>query len=223
MTEVAPLRDASTLTDEERHLIASFEPAVAALSTLFGPGCEVVLHAFDSLHASVIKIANGHITGRQAGAPVTDFALDKLHSAAGSQWSSYFSRSREGTLLKSSSITISNREGKPIGMLCVNFSLDTPLGSLLDTFAPPAVPPAHGTETFASSVDDLVAQVIAKVDRDPGLGSSVRNKAIVHRLYDMGIFEIKDAAQLVAELLGISRHTVYLHIRNHKAELAEQQ
>jgi len=51
----------------------------------------------------------------------------------------------------------------------------------------------------------------------------VRNKAIVHRLYDMGIFEIKDAAQLVAELLGISRHTVYLHIRNHKAELAEQQ
>ncbi len=183
----------------------------------------MVLHAFDSLHASVIKIANGHITGRQEGAPVTDFALDKLHSAAGSQWSSYFSRTREGSLLKSSSITISNREGKPIGMLCVNFSLDTPLGSLLDTFAPPAVPPAHGTETFASSVDDLVAQVIAKVDRDPGLGSNVRNKAIVHRLYDMGIFEIKDAAQLVAELLGISRHTVYLHIRNHKAELAEQQ
>ena len=47
MTEVAPLRDASTLTDEERHLIASFEPAVAALSALFGPGCEVVLHAFE--------------------------------------------------------------------------------------------------------------------------------------------------------------------------------
>ena len=78
MIEVAPLRDASTLTDEERHLIASFEPAVAALSALFGPGCEVVLHAFDSLHASVIKIANGHITGRKAGAPATDFALAQL-------------------------------------------------------------------------------------------------------------------------------------------------
>jgi len=71
MTEVAPLRDASTLTDEERHLISSFEPAVAALSALFGPGCEVVLHAFDSLHASVIKIANGHITGRQEGARIS--------------------------------------------------------------------------------------------------------------------------------------------------------
>jgi predicted transcriptional regulator YheO len=222
MTEVAPLRDASTLTDEERHLIASFEPAVAALSALFGPGCEVVLHAFDSLHASVIKIANGHITGRQESAGHR-FCARQVAQCRRQPVEQLFLPLREGTLLKSSSITISNREGKPIGMLCVNFSLDTPLGSLLDTFAPPAVPPAHGTETFASSVDDLVAQVIAKVDRDPGLGSNVRNKAIVHRLCDMGIFEIKDAAQLVAELLGISRHTVYLHIRNHKAELAEQQ
>ena len=60
------------------------------------------------------------------------------------------------------------------------------------------------------------------MDQDASLGSSVRNKAIVHRLYDMGIFEIKDAAQLVAEMLGISRHTVYLHIRNRKADLNEQ-
>ena len=31
MTEVAPLRDASTLTDEERHLIASFDAVLADL------------------------------------------------------------------------------------------------------------------------------------------------------------------------------------------------
>uniref|UniRef100_UPI0015E81A8F PAS domain-containing protein n=1 Tax=Aeromonas sp. HMWF014 TaxID=2056850 RepID=UPI0015E81A8F len=120
MMQATPLRQARVLTDEEHHLIASFEPAVEALSALFGPGCEVVLHAFDSLHASVIKIANGHLTGREEGAAVTDVAFNKLQSAAGSQWSSYFSRTRGGALLKSSSITISNREGNPIGMLCVN-------------------------------------------------------------------------------------------------------
>ena len=124
--------------------------------------------------------------------------------------------------MKSSSVTISNRQGKPIGMLCVNFSLDTSLGSLLDTFALPAAPAPLNNETFASSVDDLVAQVIEKVDQDSSLSSSVRNKEIVTRLYDMGIFEIKEAAQLVARMLGISRHTVYLHIRNHKADLNKQ-
>ena len=97
------------LDDESRHLIASFEPAVDALSALFGSSCEVVLHAFDNLHASVVKIANGHITGRQEGAPVTDFALTKLQSDAGSQWSSYFTRTKEGKVMKSSSITIKNR------------------------------------------------------------------------------------------------------------------
>ncbi len=219
MSTAATTDHINTLTDEERHLIASFEPAVEALAALFGAGCEVVLHAFDNLDASVIKIANGHVTGRGAGAPVTDFALNRLQGEAGSQWSSYFSRTREGALMKSSSITISNRLGKPIGMLCVNFSLNTSLGSLLDTFAQPAAPAQLNNETFASSVDDLVAQVIEKVDQDSSLASTVRNKEIVTRLYDMGIFEIKEAAQLVARMLGISRHTVYLHIRNHKADL----
>ncbi|BBU02913.1 MULTISPECIES: helix-turn-helix transcriptional regulator [Aeromonas] len=224
MSTAATTDNINLLTDEERHLIASFEPAVEALAALFGSGCEVVLHAFDSLDASVIKIANGHVTGRREGAPVTDFALNRLQGVAGSQWSSYFTRTRDGALMKSSSVTISNRQGKPIGMLCVNFSLDTSLGSLLDTFALPAAPaPAPlNNETFASSVDDLVAQVIEKVDQDSSLSSSVRNKEIVTRLYDMGIFEIKEAAQLVARMLGISRHTVYLHIRNHKADLNKQ-
>jgi predicted transcriptional regulator YheO len=64
-----------------------------------------------------------------------------------------------------------------------------------------------------------VTQVIEKVDQDSSLGCSVRNKEIVNRLYDMGIFDIKDAPQLVANMLGISRHTVYLHIRNYKSSL----
>ncbi|WP_421351790.1 helix-turn-helix transcriptional regulator [Aeromonas veronii] len=222
MSTAATTDQINSLTDEERHLIASFEPAVEALAALFGAGCEVVLHAFDTLDASVIKIANGHVTGRREGAPVTDFALNRLQGEAGSQWSSYFSRTRDGTLMKSSSITICNRQGKPIGMLCVNFSLDTSLGSLLDTFALPAAPAPLNNETFASSVDDLVTQVIEKVERDDSLSCTVRNKEIVTRLFDMGIFEIKEAAQLVARMLGISRHTVYLHIRNHKADLNKQ-
>jgi predicted transcriptional regulator YheO len=84
---------------------------VAALSALFGPGCAVVLHAFDSLHASVIKIANGHITGRQEARGHRLRSTSCTVPPAGGAVIS--PRTREGTLLKSSSITISNREGKP--------------------------------------------------------------------------------------------------------------
>ena len=51
-------------------------------------------------------------------------------------------------------------------------------------------------------MDDLVAQVIAKVDRDPGWAAACATRRSCTGWYDMGIFEIKDAAQLVAELLA---------------------
>ncbi|THA04753.1 helix-turn-helix domain-containing protein, partial [Rodentibacter pneumotropicus] len=38
------------------------------------------------------------------------------------------------------------------------------------------------------------------------------------KLYKKGIFDIKDAINLFAELLDISRHTVYLYIRQIKQE-----
>ena len=229
----------AAFTDEDRHLIANFVPLVDGLASLLGTGCEVVLHAFDQLDASVIKIANGHITGREVGAPATDFALAQLRQTTvhpqeqGPQeqdpedqvsWRSYFSRNRQGQLLKSASMTIRNRQQQPIGMLCVNFSLDAPLSSLLAALSMPVmanslntVPVVLENESFANSVDDLVAQVMAKVDADTRLPASARNKAIITTLYDRGLFEIKEAAHRVAERLAISRHTVYLHIRNHKA------
>lgn len=229
----------AAFTDEDRHLIANFVPLVDGLASLLGTGCEVVLHAFDQLDASVIKIANGHVTGREAGAPATDFALAQLRQTTvhpqeqGPQeqdpedqvsWRSYFSRNRQGQLLKSASMTIRNRQQQPIGMLCVNFSLDAPLSSLLAALSLPGaansldtVPVVLENESFANSVDDLVAQVMAKVDADTRLPASARNKAIITTLYDRGLFEIKEAAHRVAEQLAISRHTVYLHIRNHKA------
>ncbi|MGF1736195.1 helix-turn-helix transcriptional regulator [Photobacterium satsumensis] len=210
---------ASELTEDEL-LIMSWEPAVDAIASLFGSSCEVVLHSFNNLQSSVTKIANGHVTGRQAGAPVTDFALQKLTAKCGSKWSTYFTRTKDGQMMKSASTTICNREGKPIGMLCVNFSLNAPIASLLEAFTLPVIAndknePIY-SETFATSVDDLISQIITQVNNDSTLASNLKNKEIICQLYDRGIFELKESPTLVADKLGISKHTVYLHIRNHK-------
>ena len=45
-----------------------------------------------------------------------------------------------------------------------------------------------------------------------------KNKQIVCSLYEKGIFDIKDAIHQVAERLDISRHTVYLYIRQIKQD-----
>jgi len=199
------------------HLIDSFRPVVDALAALFGEGCEVVLH-------SVVHIANGHITGRQVGAPATDFALSRLQQQAGSCWSSYFARSPDGKLMKCASITLHNAARRPVGMLCINLNLDAPLSSLLGALSLPVSESGAAPlfqESFAPSLDELVAQVMSQVAAEPDLSPARRNRQIITALYDKGIFTIKEAINLVAERLGVSRHTVYLHIRNHKARLAD--
>ena len=71
-------------------------------------------------------------------------------------------------------------------------------------------------------MEDLVAQTIEKtieeVNADRSVANNTKNRQIVLSLYEKGIFDIKDAINLVAERLDISRHTVYLYIRQIKQE-----
>ncbi len=54
-----------------KHLL----PLVDAIAGTFGKNCEVVLHDLRKPHQSIIKIANGHITNRKVGDPLTDLVL----------------------------------------------------------------------------------------------------------------------------------------------------
>ena len=49
---------------------------------------------------------------------------------------------------------------------------------------------------------------------DATVSNSLKNKEIVLRLNEKGIFKLKNAVVTVANLLGISKNTVYLHLRN---------
>ena len=75
---------------------------------------------------------------------------------------------------------------------------------------------------FASSVEELVVQTVEKtieeVNADRSVSNNNKNRQIVISLYEKGIFDIKDAINLVADRLVISRHTVYLYIRQIKQE-----
>lgn len=51
---------------------------------------------------------------------------------------------------------------------------------------------------------------------DPTISSSNKNKEIILRLYQQGIFQLKDAVITVSNQLNISKNTVYMHLRNFK-------
>ena len=191
------LTDKQPFTDEDRAILISYKAVVDGVSALIGEHCEIVLHSLEDIEHSAICIANGHNTNRRVGSPITDLALV--------------------------TIAIRNSRQRIIGLLCININLDVPVSQFMQAFLPKE---SHGETSpvnFASSVEDLVAQTMEKtieeVNADRLVANNNKNRQIVVSLYEKGIFDIKDAINLVAERLNISRHTVYLYIRQIRQDL----
>lgn len=209
-------------TDEDHAILASYFPIADGLGALLGEHCEIVLHSLEFLEHSAIYIVNGHNTGRTIGSPLTDRALHSLHHMQTDSVSQpYFTRAKGGKLMKSVTIAIRNARQHVIGFICINLNLDVPVSQFLSSFLAPTE--QENSVNFASSVEELVAQtvelVIDEVVHNPQVSNHNKNRQIVCKLYEKGIFDIKDAINLVAERLDISRHTVYLYIRNAKQEV----
>lgn len=58
------------LTVTDRQILNSYALMLNGLGAYLGDGYELVLHSLESLDHSVIKIINGHFTGRKEGSPI---------------------------------------------------------------------------------------------------------------------------------------------------------
>jgi predicted transcriptional regulator YheO len=215
------------LSQADRLIIESYKTTMDGLAAYFGEAFEIVLHDLIDLDHSIIKINHGFHSGRQEGPPITDFALSMVEqikknsapgAAAGSSrpFVSYLSSSKYGKPVRSTTIVIFGEGERPIGLLCINLYLDSPLASLLQNFSP-ASPVEYIAEHFISDSNELIARSLEKtkagVLADGNIPASQKNKEIVTLLYYQGIFKLKDSVQTISRDLGISKNTVYLHIR----------
>lgn len=208
-------------SDEDHAILASYFPVIDGIAALIGEHCEIVLHSLEFLEHSAIYIVNGHNTNRKIGSPITDRALKSLHHMQTDSVSKpYFTRAKGGVLMKSVTIAIRNGKQHVIGLICININLDVPTSQFLSYFIAPQE--TNDSVNFASSVEDLVAQTIEstidEIQTDRNIANNNKNRQIVTTLFEKGIFDIKDAINQVAERLDISRHTVYLYIRQIKQD-----
>lgn len=210
-------------TETDFKILDSYKSVLDGLAAYWGNGYEMVLHSLHDLDHSVIKIINGQYTGRREGFPITDLALSmlaKIREQPDTNCITYFNRTQKGEPLKSATIVIRGERQKVIGLLCINFYMNTPLSDVLSVFLPPAAivqePPVE--ESYVEDVDELIAQAVAeatqRVLQDCSISNTNKNKEIVSILQQKGIFNLKDAVVKVAHHMGISKNTVYMHVRN---------
>jgi predicted transcriptional regulator YheO len=213
-------RKKNQLSPHDRCIIDSYKMTMEGLAAYFGEAFEFVLHDLADYDHSIITILNGFHSGRGEGSPITDLALSMLEQIRKGDISkpfiSYVSNSKYGKPVRSATIVIFGERHKAIGLLCINLYLDSPLSSLLQNFFSPSQQD-YVTENFSSDSDELIARALEKVKSSVEADSTVpvnrKNKEIVAILYHQGIFKLKNAVQAISGALGISKNTVYLHIR----------
>ena len=216
------------LTLIDRQIMESYCHLMDGLAEYLGPAYEIVLHTLESYEHSIIYIRNGEHTGRKIGAPITNKALEVLKKFETEHISSatYYSVNKQGELLKSTTIAIRGENGRIIGLLCMNFYMNTGFYDIISGFLPEknAFSMENNTaslsvpEIFANDTDEMLTSIFANVQEEVAADTTIlpsnKNKAIIAKLQEKGIFQIKDSVNKVAALLGISKNTVYLHLRN---------
>lgn len=208
------------LTPQDEEILATFDNVVTAIANTFGEHTEVVLHSLDIRHPSIIKIVNGHVTGRTVGAPITNFVLDKLARKEDLS-QPYFTKSPKGRNLRSTTTILRNPQGEAIGTLCVNIDLDAPFQEVIQPFVLPTIEPQEkktNIEIFANSPEDMLTITIEntyqEITLDKAISAGKKARALVHKLANLGVFNFKNSPQLVAQITGISTHTIYRHLRD---------
>lgn len=214
---------AFTLVDTQ--IMDSYKAMLAGLSAYLGSGYEIVLHSLEDLDHSVVAIFNGERTGRQVGAPITDLALQMLAQIEENHMQdciTYFNHTGNKEAFRSATIIIRGERGRIIGLLCINYDLYQPLHDFIEGLHTGMEEPVQNTrrpvEVLANQSDDLIVSMLnevrADVCADKSIPASNRNKEIVWRLQEKGVFKLKNSVVRISELLDISRNTVYMHLRS---------
>ncbi|MFJ7215033.1 transcriptional regulator [Amycolatopsis sp. NPDC098790] len=205
-------------------VVAIVGPVAGALAKALGPRTEVVLHDLTKLPGSIAAIGNP-ITGRGVGGPATDLGLRVFRSGWSEDLIGYRTETEDGLVMRSSSIFFRAASGRPVACLCLNTDIDLLVGAqeVLSALTaavpmdPTADPPLDASgETFALSIDELAEGILRDTISAIGVPVHLMKKAqkveVVRELDKRGFFTMREAADLIAQRLKVSRITVYNYL-----------
>lgn len=208
--------------------LEALKPVARGIAMTLGKNCETVLHDLSDPSSSLVFKA-GSVTNREIGAPVTNLVLEALqrYGDATEDLIGYLNRTKDGKVLKSSTIFIRDDSGKIIGCLCINFDLtEFQLArNILEDFCQLNDLTDAGfertQEQFASDINEVVDAVVDSVIQDLGKPVPVMTREekirAVEMLDDRGIFLVKGAVDVVARALAVSKYTVYNYLEEARA------
>jgi predicted transcriptional regulator YheO len=195
--------------------VLGFASVAEAIAMLLKPHAEVVIH--DLKTTKIAYIANNISRRQVGGSSLTD--LKDIGSLDSDVVGPYRKTNFDGRKLKSVTSVLRGKDGTPFGLLCINFDVE-PMELARDALNMLTAFQGDGKQPsalFQSDWQETVNAAIADFLGERGLAASALAKedhaGLVEALEQEGYFAIRNLVPYLARLLGISRATVYKHLR----------
>lgn len=232
---------------EKAYLLHLLDQIVRTLGSALPSSVEVVLHDLERLPNSIVSVS-GDVTHRAIGDPATDVLLQAIVSGHADSMVGYQTRLPDGRELRSSTLIVRDSRGEQVAALCVNADVTAwlqmrdlvtrvlqPLSTLPAAPEAPAVVVAAAPapvivtdaqptgERFPKDVDELAAHLLDDAVASVGLPVDLMKKehkvAVVAHLRQRGMFLLRDAVEMVAAHLKVTRFTIYNYLNEIERQL----
>lgn len=188
-----------------------------AITKTFGTNCEVVVHDLNNkLDNTIVYIKNGHVSNRNLGDGASALAMDVFNHMDVFHKDKLNYIIRDGDKYIKCSSLFFNEEDKLRYILSINFDI-TELIKTQEAINQLIVHEEEQVDKFPVDVNDmldrLILQSVEKVGK-PIEQMNYKEKSIAIKFLDeCGAFLIKKAGDKVAEVFGISKYTIYNHMK----------
>jgi predicted transcriptional regulator YheO len=208
-------------------LLLAMIPIADGIANTLGEQCEVVIHELKNLDSSLFYIA-GNITGRKLGAPLTNLSLQTIKQEGNNARDliGYETLTKDGKRLKSSTIYIRNDLEQIIGCLCINLEINhiqTCIKILESLTKVNTNTNVVTKENFYVDVNEAMEEIVSGALKEYSIPLSLMEKddkiRVVNILENRGVFLVKGSVDYVANILNVSRYTIYNYLNEIRSNL----
>lgn len=195
--------------------LSTYFSVAQAITSLLHPHAEVVVH---DLKTGKIAVIYNNFSKRNAG---DESLIEELedYTELPDVFPVYSKTNWDGKKIKSSTATLRNQKGKPIGLLCINLDLSKWdeihqfLDGWLSNMGEQNQPQVLFKEDWREKINAYVSEYLKREGLSLKALSKEKKRELVGALYREGAFKAKNAASYVAEVLNLSRATIYNYLK----------
>ena len=191
-----------------------YKPIAEAISRLFFPHVEVVIH---DLRSGTIRHIYHNLSKRKLGDESLLGGIEQC-TAKSDLFPPYLKTNWNGSRMKSVSTLLRDGEGKSIGLMCINMDLSRfdEINRFITNFVH-AEKEEDGflfKHDWREKINESVHRLVDKHALKIGQLSRAEKRLLIHHLYREGAFEPKHAAEYIASLLSMARSTIYHYLKD---------